>query len=184
MFIYEYLPDLRSQITERTEQPRASHVKLMERLAKSHPHSIQCVEHAFGAQRRTWDYNCHAFTLGLNKSEEFWDARPECDKGLPESDFMETLIEKGMLEPRSRDEPKDGDILVYYLKSSLKHSGILVDTERARIRSKWGPGHLWEHDIGEVPLNYGEVVIPFNPPNRSTILTLYLEQSAATPGAP
>lgn len=140
-------------------------------LRKEMPHSIQCICPAYRWERRSWDYNCHAFSLGFSTREEFWDARPKVEELLPESDFMTILIEQRVLDLRSRDRVQEGDLLLYYSGSELKHSGVVV---RGRIRSKWGNGNMWEHLIGEVPLRYGDRVDPFNSPESQSVLRKYL----------
>jgi hypothetical protein len=61
--------------------------------------------------------------------------------------FMSRLIERGILV---KDD--NGSVLLYYDGSVLKHAGVL---RGGRVTSKWGDGHLWEHNVWEVPSSYG-----------------------------
>jgi hypothetical protein len=144
----------------------------VESLREQYPHSIKCLQPRFGYQRRTWDFNCHAFSLGLSSADEFWALRPQEDKLLPESDFVEELIQAGSLTARTQANFREGDVLVYYFESQIVHSGILVGE---LVHSKWGNGHLWEHKTPEVPAAYGEHVAAFELPCSEEILPRFRE---------
>ncbi len=116
------------------------------------PHSLECLAAIDRADRKTWDFNCHAYSLGFHERNKFWNARPKKDERLPESAFMQKLIDKGVLKPRCSKHVQDGDIAIYFSGSKLKHSGVVVG---ARIRSKWGNLHRWDHEIADVPIEYG-----------------------------
>ena len=146
-------------------------LNLVQELKSEYPHTIQCIACAHGETRTTWDYNCHAFSLRLNSHEEFWNGRPKQDELLPESDFLENLIETQVLEPQSHSDVQQDDILVYYSEARIKHSGVLT---QGWVQSKWGAGHLWKHMVAEVPATYGDRVVPFKPPVPSVVLEEYL----------
>lgn len=76
------------------------------------------------------------------------DLFDEPDKFLANYNFHRLLI------------PSDGDILTYvsagerYLQA--KHLGIF---NAGKVISKFSAGHIFRHDIEQVPLSYGEKVI-------------------------
>ena len=143
MYLTEHLdnPDklvLRQKLDEITYDPTgygagAQHGRVTA-LRQDMPHSIQCIYPAYRSERRSWDYNCHAFSLGLNTRAEFWEARPNAEELRPESDFMTILIKQRVLDRRSRDDVQERDLLLYYSGSELKHSGVIV---RGRIRHEF-----------------------------------------------
>ncbi len=61
---------------------------------------------------------------------------------------------EGMREVK---KPKKGDLVLYLEDNHPKHWGIHVGS--GRVRSKWGAGHIFEHDIAAVMSVYGNLVI-------------------------
>jgi hypothetical protein len=54
-----------------------------------------------------------------------------------------------------------GDVAVYEFRGTIEHVGVvlrLLPAGKARVISKWGPYDEWEHDIDDVPEEFGDVV--------------------------
>ena len=66
---------------------------------------------------------------------------------------------------------------MYFAGDQLKHSGVF---RAGRVTSKWGGAHTWEHDLFDVPTNYGDQVRYFRRVPRSLILEAYIAYANAT----
>jgi len=75
--------------------------------------------------------------------------------------FAHWLIDHNHLAEVPEDEATEGDLVFYFADSGLKHAGLLRDD--GRVTSKWGIGHLYEHELFEVPESYGTYVRFFKP---------------------
>jgi hypothetical protein len=47
-----------------------------------------------------------------------------------------------------------GEVVIYLRNGSPVHAGLITGK---RVRSKWGIGGLWEHNLCEVPRFYGDM---------------------------
>lgn len=72
------------------------------------------------------------------------------------ADFTRWLIEQGSLAEVSQAEAQDGDLVFYFSKGIFKHAGLWHPN--GRVLSKWGVGHLFDHELFEVPMSYGSEV--------------------------
>jgi hypothetical protein len=70
--------------------------------------------------------------------------------------FARWLIEGGRLVEVSQEEARDGDLVFYFDDSGFKNVGLR--RENGRVISKWGQGHLYDHELFEVPVVYGTQV--------------------------
>jgi hypothetical protein len=126
------------------EQPAA-----IEELAREFAHSICLVDDEFDR-----GYNCYTFALGLVDNDRVYEILRK-DAGLDGFadikvgvEYVVRLIKDGVL---IRDD--DGPVVLYLEDDIPVHAGIV---DEGRIQSKWGIGHLWEHDLWEVPRSYGD----------------------------
>src|SRR5688572_1055869 len=123
------------------QQPE--HVK---KLCAEVGHSIELTEY-IDLDIRT----CHAFSfdltshLVLHKNAILPDGR----RIAPSDQFVRHMVDKHL---RESDDPVEGCVVVYFDGEVLTHSGRCYS---ARVRSKWGQGHIWDHDLFEVPACYG-----------------------------
>jgi hypothetical protein len=147
-------------------------VRRIESLASEHPHSIQLVHPATSANVDSFDFNCHAFTFGIHTAPEFRELRSKLPDVVPDGPFVATLI--GSLLHESF-EPTDGDFVLYFEHTSIRHSGIF---RAGRVRSKWGGAHTWEHEIFEVPSSYGSLVRYYVQVPSDRILDAFLAHAA------
>lgn len=67
--------------------------------------------------------------------------------------FADWLLQHDILKEVSASQATSGDLVWYKSAERFKHIGVLV--EPGRVRSKFGKGHLFEHDLWAVPESYG-----------------------------
>ncbi len=127
-------------------------IRLIEKLSKEHPHSISLVSEARPDDPETWRYNCYEFTFGLNKSE---DCISLAGRGIFVNGEYVSWFINNYLKEITKSEIQNGDFIIYFSSDEIVHSGIW---KLGQVRSKWGKFHTWDHDIDEVPSNYGNKV--------------------------
>lgn len=127
------------------------HPRLIEELRSDEPHTIRVLE-IVEVGEPAEDFNCVMFALDLIGCLE----APCSPLGRyymgPE--FMDYLISEGHVSPI--DGPKTGALAVYLRNNEILHVGVVHDN--GMIHSKWGAGHVYEHDIWEVPESLGDEV--------------------------
>ena len=47
-------------------------IEKIEVLKLQHPNSIRLLHSAIIGDARSWNFNCHAYSFGLNNCEEYW----------------------------------------------------------------------------------------------------------------
>lgn len=99
------------------------------------------------------NYNCFLYVLGLHTNEEVLDET----NGFIYDSFVKHLLTTGDLV--ITETPEDGDYIVYQdlvnYPNALTHIGVLQDN---KVVSKWAWGPLVEHDVWDVPAEYGNDV--------------------------
>jgi hypothetical protein len=71
--------------------------------------------------------------------------------------FAQWLVNSGALEEILSSNVPAGTMAIYFDHAGVfTHIGITIEHER--VRSKWGTLGLFEHDLFDVPLNYGNTV--------------------------
>ena len=121
------------------------HPALLEELRAKNRHAIEIVELADPDE----DFNCVMFALDLIGS-----IVPTCSplgRYYMNTEFMQHLIYKSYVTPIS--SPEVGALVVYTRDEKISHVGVVQ--ENGQVRSKWGVGHLYDHDVWEVPVSFG-----------------------------
>ncbi len=140
-------------------------------------------------EQLTWleVYDCFMYILNLHKDpsrKKIDEIRIKINErynrqdGLVDGKCMEFLISKGYLIEVPLEKIQDDDIILYFDGSEPKHAGKI---KNGKIISKWGPQHLWEHDIWDVPIHYGKQIKFYkNIPEEKTIIYYkeYIETKA------
>lgn len=108
------------------------------------PESIEVVALPPGEEHQ---YNCFAYALDLHE-----DAGP-FKNGFVYSPFVEYLLGEKELKELS-GIPQEGDIVLYWNGSELKHAGKMIGTDM--VISKWSGGPLLRHPLLHVPVDYGD----------------------------
>ncbi|MBU0634454.1 MAG: hypothetical protein KKA52_05255 [Candidatus Omnitrophica bacterium] len=144
---------LRHQLNQITSQNIgkniAKQVDLIKNIGMSH--SIILKQEAIVGNPSTFQFNCFMYALNLINNFSVEKIMKEYKQIFIGSEFMKYLTENKLQEV-DFSKKKDGDIIIYYSKHKLEHAGKIFST---RIMSKWGTGHMWEHDIFEIPITYG-----------------------------
>ncbi|MCR4314693.1 MAG: hypothetical protein NUV84_05650 [Candidatus Uhrbacteria bacterium] len=91
--------------------------------------------------------NCLGYALNISPIGEW----------VPDSEFVERMITKKLLR-----EYQQGSIILYFKNpgsnGTLEHGGI-VDEDC--VISKWGNGHVWKHQLFDVPSQYGDHTVRY-----------------------
>ncbi len=115
-------------------------------------HKIELVEEFFidGLIRNY--FNCYAFALKLHDDREIKEILKNnlSEQAIYNSQFIRLLIDKKVII-----EKEEGDIIIYFENGNPSHAGIFIKEEE-KVLSKWGVGHIWKHNILEVPASYGK----------------------------
>ncbi len=160
---------LRTRLQEITDNPDvSSHRTMLEALRQELPHSIEMLS----GPNDDLQYNCVVHAFGVQEDQEYIAlvlAGPQDVHG--DTTFVQFMIENGDLD--EREHPASGLLAVYFHEGLVRHIGRLIS--EFRVISKWGIGHLYEHDFFEVPSSYGEVVRYFRSAERDQVLSRFIE---------
>lgn len=145
----------------------------IERLRRVYGHNIRVLPHDYG---RMWrgepEPSCYGFALGLADNAQYLQlVKVKALQGEPQplsAASVTMLSDAGALRHR-RAAPRNGDAVLYLNDREVKHAGVIIDAP-GRIRSKWGQAEVQEHDLWEVPLNYGNVAETYLRPSVTRIL--------------
>ena len=146
---------LRKKLQTLTEvQDVAQHPALLAEVTRDCPNSVRITESPHPIKR----YTCLMHVLDFTEKPEYIDfAGYRLDRVFAGADFAHWLIERGLLAEVSPADVQDGDLVFYFSsEGSFKHVGLRHSN--GRVLSKWGVGHLYDHDLFEVPTSYGSDV--------------------------
>lgn len=117
-------------------------------------------------------YNCFMYALDVSHSEEIKSILQSNEDIAFGTKFIQRLVNSGIL-PRSQS----GSIIVYFEDNKPVHAGKFSHGNK-RVISKWGKGHLWEHEIFEIPFTYGKLFKLFNLIPRQLVIKKFQEFAA------
>ena len=165
---------LREQLQQITDNgDPASHPKLIAALAIEHPHTIKCLTHPTG---KIDGFTCVMHALGIEFSSEYADLVKRMPTSIfASTNFVHFLMHKGELVEASK--AASGLLIAYLDGDRVKHIGRLTTEER--VISKWGTGHLYEHPVWEVPLQYGNSVRLYSPMAPDLVIAQFVEYAKA-----
>jgi hypothetical protein len=150
-------------------QPGEEHSLAVFALATEFGHSIRPLASVVDLRR----YTCLVYALKFHGKQDY-----ENMAGLPFSrvfagkDFAHWLLDLGYLE--KIDQAKQGAFVIYFDEyNEFVHIGVVQGD--GRIISKWGDQGLFNHEIFEVPLSYGNNVSYFNPIDYPVGIELFIE---------
>lgn len=83
------------------------------------------------------------------------------------ADFINFLIKQNALV-----QNEEGTFILYFDGETVTHAGIL---ENHRVKSKWGIGNLYEHEIWEVPKQYGNDYKRFEKNDEELVIKCFEE---------
>lgn len=147
---------LREQLTEITSNIHPTlHPNQVLKLREKMNHSIELIEKPPAFPKE--NYICHDYALGLINCHEYMDdfhARTNNAWSDDYPNFITYLVQKRVLIPTKYS---DANLILYLDENNKpKHPGIICPN--GRIRSKWGLGCIWEHEMFEIPSIYGNAI--------------------------
>jgi hypothetical protein len=126
------------------------HRDLLERLSKKIPNSIRILESSHSIDL----YTCFVYAFEFTNDPIYLGiASFGLGRVFASPDFVRYMIEKGYLYAVDCASVSKGNLIIYYRDGGVTHGGKFDGN--GRVVSKWGIGHLYEHDILEVPECYG-----------------------------
>jgi hypothetical protein len=153
-------------MTESGLQPYQHRVEL-QAVSQEIPNTIRVLGHHLAEDQ----YTCGMHALFFEGSEEYAEIAGH-GLGLVYAgpDFFGWLIANLHLEEVTT--PDNGDLVMYFRESKWMHVGRLSEPDR--VISKWGLGLLCDHELAEVPEQYGEKVRFFRHPGPEASLDLFV----------
>lgn len=146
---------LRKRLEEMTRVDDVSrHPALLAALTRECPNTIVLLDSAHPIRR----YTCLMHVFDLAEKEDYAAIATHGEgKIFAAGAFAHWLLDNGLLVEVSQSDAREGDIVFYFNdESRFKHAGLIV--VNGRVVSKWGIGHLYEHELFEVPESYGTTV--------------------------
>lgn len=167
------MSNLREKLQELTEcGDLEKQVSFMEGLRKEFNHNIVlCQKFGRNVEKQ---YTCFMHGLDVPNAEEVKNILRRNHKIIFGTKFVRDLIDKGVLSLN-----ETGSVLIYFRDNDPVHAGKF-SYQTNRVISKWGIGHLWEHNLWEVPAFYGNEYKLFSPVEPKKIIKEF-EEFAASP---
>ena len=133
-------------------------IRIMERIEKYNGLEVGCAEYVFWyVKRESW---CEPRE---NPNYSPWDLGDKPYYYLPIEFWRNAEVFLRSSGYMTVDEPQEGDVVAYRDKEkpqSIEHFGVYVG--EGRVISKPGQiGHVYEHEIWQIPEGYGNEVIFF-----------------------
>lgn len=147
-------------------------IVLIQVLALEYPHQISLIQEAISGHPETGGFTCfqYAFDLVVLPFSVRCITRNFDKKIFINSEYVAWLLTHE-LTPVTNDATRDGDVILYQRENNIAHAGILRDD---LVNSKWGLGHLWSHDILEVPETFGNPAGFFRPISRAAAVEAFI----------
>ncbi len=173
---------LRSELQAITQKHPTVHPLLVDELKKRYPHSISIVCDSQGQPLRVLA-SCYEHAFELTQFEGYEDIslcdyQEGLDRFIANSVFVRHLMEQGIL--REHSVPLEGALVLYFDNDKPVHAGLMKSA--SRVSSKWGSGHLWEHELWEVPSSYGDDVRFFERPDPREVFAAFKSWLPTQPG--
>jgi hypothetical protein len=151
------------------ERDVLQHPALLASLTRDCPNTIRLVSSPYPIER----YTCLMHALDFTEKTEYVAI---AGRGLglvfAGGRFAHLLLDEGLLAEKTREEAHEGDLVFYFDDDArFKHAGLI--TGGSRVLSKWGTGHLVEHELQEVPESYGTACRFFAKPSYDEAYTAF-----------
>ena len=130
------------------------HPQLIAELRESMPHSVRPAPPDLPPDLPLDQYNCFEFALGLAGDPNVVRIRSIFRETSCNTNFADYLLNTSALT--TIPAPLPGDLVLYRNAECFAHAGVV---QPKSIISKWGiSGHVWIHDLWDVPTIYGDAV--------------------------
>lgn len=131
-------------------QDITQHSVLLAEITRECPNSIHIIESPHPIDQ----YTCLMHVLNFTEKPEYIDiANAGLGRIFAGLDFADWLVERGHLVEVSQGEAQKDDLVFYFDEGRFKHAGLWE--LNGCVLSKWGVGHLYNHELFEVPLSFG-----------------------------
>ena len=163
--------DLRTALDKaaKLEVSREYYGEEIEQLRFEFGHKITVLPHDYGPYRRNEpEPTCYGFAFGLANDPRYLQLVKAGRGGQKDVTVLLQAREPKILR-RRLVHARVGDVVLYFSNDRVRHAGIVI-TPAERIRSKWGPAEVHEHELWEVPLSYGNTAVMYLRPSAERIL--------------
>jgi hypothetical protein len=146
---------LRKRLQDVTEaESESEYLALFNATSRDVPNSMVLLASPIPIKR----YTCLMYVLGFTENPEYIAiAARGFNVVYAGPTFAHWLLEKQLVTEIVESVAESGDMVFYFnMGGRFKHAGLYIG--RHRVESKWGLGHLFQHDLFEVPESYGESV--------------------------
>ena len=142
---------LRKRLQTLTEcKDVARHPALLVEVTRVCPNSIRVVQSPTPINR----YTCLMHVLDFTENPKYADiAGSGLGRIYAGDDFAHWLIGRGLEAKMPQADAQEDDLVFYFSEGTFKHAGLCRPS--GRVLSKWGVGHLYDHNLFEVPASYG-----------------------------
>ena len=132
-------------------------------LKTQHGHSIAILPDGKGRLER---FNCFAYALGLRDNPDYIGLVDAADSSaIMNSALIGAMISDGMLSELSISQATQGDVIVYFCNDRPTHAAVIASAGPPLVlRSKWGGNEVHQHELWEVPADYGDHVHAYKAP--------------------
>ena len=138
-------------------------------------HSIILKQEAIVGKPETFQFNCFMYVMDVTNCPSIEKIMKDYPAIFIGSDFMKYLIQN-RLQKINLSDKREGDIIIYFSNNKPEHAGKIFSN---RITSKWGTGHMWEHEIFETPQTYGDTYVIFKSISGQEALNCFLAYAKA-----
>jgi hypothetical protein len=154
------------------------HIDAVEGLKTQFNHSIKSLN-----PKVRWlpGYTCLVYALGFAGDATYSAAIKRVDpkEVFAGKEFFDWLLANKHLVKIEAGSESAGDFIVYFNShNEFKHIGILTD--KKRVESKWGELGLYDHEIFDVPENYGDEIKFFEPIKYDVAIAAFKQFVAET----
>jgi len=164
---------LRQKLDQITDQNIGNNISKQIDLIKNIgiAHSIILKQEAIVGKPETFKFNCFSYALDIINHPVVEKMMKDHTSIFIGSEFMEYLIQN-KLQKIDFSNKREGDIIIYFSNNKPEHAGKIFSN---RIISKWGTGHMWEHEVLEIPLKYGDTYLTFKAISEKEALNCFLD---------
>lgn len=143
-----------------------NHPPLIHKINFTHKASIRIVNHP--ARENLERFNCVMYALDIVGC--FEEPTRPFGQFYADTGFLKFLIDN---KHSNQTIESVNALVVWSNQETIKHIGICTSPNRAT--SKWGIGHLYDHEFTEVPISYGESISFYEPIDPDLTLNLLNE---------
>ena len=151
---------LREELQELAKLDAVKQLAQLELLREIYGHSVTSLTGAESGLQ----YNCVMYAMNVHEHGELYQLLVHLtygtDKNLGvvmDTNFLQMLIDDGDLH---KVTTTSNCLAVYSTSEKITHIGVVLSS--GRVISKWGTAHLYEHEVLECPLSYGDDVDFYN----------------------